>query len=363
MDPDVPTSRPFFLFAPLVLAVLLLGLAACGPGGDRTVAATVNGSDIPVSTVERRFESIAANPEFASQVEDDDGTFSSQVQASLLSGLIESEVVRQGAGEIGIEVGDAEVDARREELVEEMGGQEAFDDVVEEAGLSEEDVQDQIGDLVLRERVQERLSEDIEVTAEDVEAYYEENRQARYERAGARHILVETEAEAEDVLERLEEGEDFGDVARDVSTDTESAEGGGDLGEFGRGQMVEPFADAVFGAEVGEVVGPVQTDFGFHVIEVTSLASESFEDVAGDIEEELTEQQRGSALQDWLGGLVREAEVTVNPRFGEWDADNGRVMPSDALGDDPAGDGGEAPGGDAGDPAGDAGDPAGEADR
>jgi parvulin-like peptidyl-prolyl isomerase len=322
---------------PVVALVLALAVVACGPGGDSTVAATVNGEDIPVSTIEARFASIASNPDFASQVDEDtDGRFAAQVQASLLSGMIESQAVRQGAEAQGIDVTDADVERRITDLIEEMGGQEAFDAAVEQAALSEEEVFDQIRDLVYRERVQERLVEDVSVTDADVEEYYDSVRETRYERATARHILVETEDEARGVLGRLDSGEDFADIARDVSSDPGSAENGGDLGEFGRGQMVGAFDEAVFSSEVGEVLGPVETDFGYHVIEVTGRVSESLEDVADAIREELDDERSASAIQDWIREQLAAAEVTVNPRFGEWDAEGGRVMPGGSLSESPS---------------------------
>ena len=88
-------------------------------------------------------------------------------------------------------------------------------------------------------------------------------------RARARHILVADEQAAEDLKTQIENGADFGDMAREHSQCPSKAQGG-DLGEFGRGQMVPEFDRVVFSAEVGEVHGPVETQFGFHLIEVTS---------------------------------------------------------------------------------------------
>lgn len=82
------------------------------------------------------------------------------------------------------------------------------------------------------------------------------------------HILLETEEEANEVLALLQEGADFAELARTRSLDLAARGNGGDLGFFTRQDMVAPFADAAFAAEIGEIVGPVETDFGFHVIEV-----------------------------------------------------------------------------------------------
>ncbi len=88
-------------------------------------------------------------------------------------------------------------------------------------------------------------------------------------KATARHILVPTEAQATDLKTQIEGGTDFADAAKEHSQ-CPSGQRGGDLGEFGPGQMVKEFDEVVFSADVGKVHGPVQTQFGFHLIEITS---------------------------------------------------------------------------------------------
>ncbi len=88
-------------------------------------------------------------------------------------------------------------------------------------------------------------------------------------KASARHILVQTEAECIDLKEKISKGSDFADLAKDHSK-CPSGQKGGDLGEFGPGQMVPEFDKVVFSAEVGSVEGPVKTQFGYHLLEVTS---------------------------------------------------------------------------------------------
>ena len=84
----------------------------------------------------------------------------------------------------------------------------------------------------------------------------------------ASHILVKTEQEALSLLEEIKAGKSFADAAQEVSM-CPSGQNGGDLGYFGRGMMVKPFEDAVFDMEVGQVSEPVQTQFGWHLIQLT----------------------------------------------------------------------------------------------
>ncbi len=87
--------------------------------------------------------------------------------------------------------------------------------------------------------------------------------------ATARHILVESEAKCNELKTEIENGTDFGEVAKANSTCPSSAKGG-DLGQFGPGQMVPEFDKAVFSGDVNVVYGPIQTQFGYHLLEVTA---------------------------------------------------------------------------------------------
>ena len=329
-----------------VLAIVAL-LAACGPedAASPDAAATVNGEEVPISELRVRYDAVSENPQFQEQLEgDDSGEFQEQVQAEILTGLIRARLLAQGAEELGVELTEEDIEAKREEVVEDVGGEEAFQEVIETNNLTEETVNSQLRDLALQDLVAEELGDDLEVDDSAVQARYEET----YGTASARHILVETEEEAQAVIARLEAGEDFAAVAQEVSTDPSAAQNSGDLGEFTRGQMVPEFTEAVFGAEEGEIVGPVQTDFGYHVIEVLELdEGPPLDEVEDEIRDELLQGDRDEVVQEWLNELTQEAEITVNPRFGEWDAEEGRVVPSDPLGDEEAdgeGEGTEQPG-------------------
>jgi peptidyl-prolyl cis-trans isomerase C len=88
-------------------------------------------------------------------------------------------------------------------------------------------------------------------------------------RAKARHILVSTKEQCEELKKQIEAGSDFAEMARKHSS-CPSSKQGGNLGEFGPGEMVPEFDKVVFSAEIGKVQGPVKTQFGYHLVEVTS---------------------------------------------------------------------------------------------
>lgn len=109
----------------------------------------------------------------------------------------------------------------------------------------------------------------------------------------AAHILVADEAKAKELLAELEAGADFAELAKTNSTDTGSGAVGGDLGWFGLGMMVKPFEEAVVAAELGKVAGPVQSDFGFHLIlvkETRVAAQPTLDDIRDELATEIEQQ-------------------------------------------------------------------------
>lgn len=148
------------------------------------------------------------------------------------------------------------------------------------------------------------------VTDEALQAAYD----ARFKDAApqteynAAHILVADEAKAKELLAQLEAGADFAELAKTNSTDTGSGAVGGDLGWFGLGMMVKPFEEAVVAAEVGKVAGPVQSDFGFHLILVkeTRVAAQPTLD---DIRDELATEIEQKAIEAHVTEVTAAATV------------------------------------------------------
>lgn len=146
------------------------------------------------------------------------------------------------------------------------------------------------------------------------------------EQACARHILVKTKPEASDVVAQLAAGADFAALAAERSSDPGSGRQGGDLGCQGRGAYVPEFEAAVWDGPVGQVQGPVETQFGFHVIQVDQRGPVSFDEARSTLAEELSPQPF-APLREWLDGQLTSLPVTVDPRFGTWNPQTGVVDP------------------------------------
>mgnify|MGYP005961198873 CR=1 FL=1 len=167
---------------------------------------------------------------------------------------------------------------------------------------------------VLSQLVMQKIFKDIQITDEDAQAYYDANKEKfqKPETVSAKHILMDTEDTLETIKKDIENGViTFEDAAKENST-CPSGQKGGDLGEFGRGQMVKEFEDAAFAAEIGHVVGPVKTQFGYHLIKVEDkkdAETSVYEDVADTIKNIILQQKRNDVYGNKIAEL-KEKYVT-----------------------------------------------------
>jgi len=248
------------------------------------------------------------------------------LDTDVLEQSIDEVLIRQGAEEEGIVVTPAEVQAETERqfgfvrnppsptptpitatlpitvtptptvppmtLDEFQESYQNYLKTLEEAtGFSESDYQGLVEAELLRQKLEDVLASRVPTTGDQVHA---------------RHILVENEEIAELVLNRLEEGDDFADLAKEYSQDESNKDDGGDLGWFSRGRMVPEFEEVAFSLPVGEVSEPVQTQFGYHIILVEER------DPNHPLDEAALEQAHSQALDNWLQA---QRQIAVIERF------------------------------------------------
>lgn len=155
------------------------------------------------------------------------------------------------------------------------------------------------------------LLENVEVTEEEAKKYYEENEDkfGEGQRVKASHILVDNLDKANELYENIKNGDDFADVARKYST-CPSSRNGGDLGFFGRGQMVKEFEEKSFSMNVGDISEPVKTQFGYHLIHLTDKESKKeFEDIKEELMQTLLAQKQQEAYVNKINELRKKYNV------------------------------------------------------
>ncbi len=253
-----------------------------------------------------------------------------QVVPQLLAFGLAEAYARENGIEVSEEEVQEEVNLTKDEVAQQAGAagregspEELFQEALDQFGFEQAEFREEIQTSLLVQKVQEDAVGGVEPTEEEVSDFYEENKATQFtipERRCIRHILFteDEEAEAEDVRDRLEAGGDFEELAQENSQDPGSRERGGDLGCQPEGGFVPEFDAAAFGAQEGEIVGPIETDFGFHLIEVTDIQEEEetpLEEAAPEIEERLGQQRQITEFDAWIRDQLEERNVKYLPGY------------------------------------------------
>jgi peptidyl-prolyl cis-trans isomerase C len=305
------------LYVTLLLGVALLVLVGCDAAEP---VANVESEAKKVVTFEGGDVTQGELDEFAEQsgVPKDDPQYEAAVQ-QLMPQLVSVEIAKAYAQEHDITVSDKEVDQELAKLKEQVGdqarasgqdvsNQEAYEQALKQNNITEDQLREDIRENLPVQKVQERVAGDAEPTDEEIQNYYEKNKKAQFTtptQRCVRHILFnkDQKEEAEDVEQQLEDDGDFAKLAEENSQDPGSAANGGDLGCLGKGETVPEFEQAAFEAEQGEIVGPVQTEFGYHVLQVTDIKPEQtrpLEEVESQIRSQLAAEKQSEAFSKWI---------------------------------------------------------------
>jgi foldase protein PrsA len=237
--------------------------------------------------------------------------FLEQNGEAALDTLITKNLIAQEVKKEKVSVSQDEVDKELQKLIDSYGGQEALDQTLATSGLTMEDLEQ---DVKTNLQIEKLLESRIEITEEELKKYFDENKDsfAKTKQVKASHILVEDEATAKEVKAKLDKGEDFAELAKEYSTDTASAESGGDLGFFGEGSMVAEFEEAAFSMGIDEISAPVKSEFGYHIIKVTDkqeAAEANFEDSKEEIKDILFDEKIATEYPTWLEEKKEEYKI------------------------------------------------------
>ncbi|MGM0556574.1 MAG: peptidylprolyl isomerase [Myxococcota bacterium] len=292
--------------------------------------ATVNGESIPAEEFNIEMMRIANSGQFPKEV-------LPQFADRIVESVVDKHLIQQQIEKSDIEVSDEEVAERIERLREEYaamnqssgGGEDAtLDKMLEQMNITKAEFEDSVAESIKMERLLEKRGMEMP-GEEEAKEFYEEN-QSKFEQPAqvrARHILIKVPADApdkkwEEAFAKIQkirktavaEGTDFAELAEEKS-EGPSASRGGDLGYFGKGQMVPEFENTVFSMQKDEVSEPIKTQFGWHVIKLVDKREAGpvpFEKVEDRLNAQLKNQAIQNSMQELVAELRDDADVELH---------------------------------------------------
>lgn len=291
-----------------VLAALVL-LTACSGGSSGQTTPIVSSPTAPTFTLPTANLPVnSANVPLVAKVNGDEITLPDYQKAftrsqyetaaadmnalagSVLDDLIEQKLIEQAAKKMNIIVTDADVDHEVQSYIALAGGETGWQNWLTQNGYSSEaDFRATLPGALIAQRVSDAVTKDLNAPVLQVHA---------------RHILVRTEAEAKNVLARLQAGEDFATLAIQLSMDVTSSQQGGDLGWFTQDELLQPeVARVAFSLKPGQIAGPVTTALGYHVVQTLEFAERPIDD-----SERLANLKR-KRFEGWLAEQAQKATI------------------------------------------------------
>jgi peptidyl-prolyl cis-trans isomerase C len=321
-------TRLFWLALSIALAA-----TGCGSKGSKLpegAAATVDGQTITVPEVEKVAQNFLRQnvpPDSTAQ----GATPSEQIYNTALARLVEQKLLEKAAEKAGITVTDEQVQGRVAQLKAQVGGQEAFVDLLAKNNVTEADVvRDMRTNMLLGEYFTKTMEQNPAVSDDEISDYFDGHPESfgPQPEVHASHILLmvppgsddaakaAVKAKAEGILAKIQGGADFAQMAKDNSEDTGSGANGGDLSWFGHGAMVAPFDSAAFALEPGQVSGLVETQFGYHIIkalERRTSEGRKIEDVKEGIRSFLSQEKGQKQFRARVDSLKAAAKIQIGP--------------------------------------------------
>lgn len=282
------TKWPWLITA-LSLAALAVVLVIKLPSNSEAVA-TVNGEKI---TKEQLYEKMLEN--FGEQV---------------LDSMITEKLIDQEMAKENVKVTEEDIEKELEMIKSSFSGEDEFNSLLAQYGMTVDVLKGQLENEL---KVKKLLEKQVTIQDEEMKKYYEENKEQfnTPELVRASHILVDSQAEAEEILNDLKNGGDFSQLAMEKSKDELTKDNGGDLNYFARGDYPE-FEDATFQLNVGELSGVVKSEDGYHIIKVTDkkeATSPSFEEVKDRIYEQMLNDEIDNIYPDWMNKIYSQADI------------------------------------------------------
>lgn len=303
----------------IILLSLSLIIAGCNNNTDpNSVIALVNGEEITQGQFDNYYGMIKTG--YESQIgqkldNKQEKELIEELKQAAFDDLVLQMLVRQDAKKKNIEVSPEKVEEDLEALKNRYSDEKGYRTFLEQMGMTEEDLKEQIELENIFILLKDEVTKDVTVSDEEAKDFYEENIHYFEEAAGMEiyHILVDTEKEANDILAKLEQGEDFSQLAKEFSTCPSSKEGG-NLGIVNEDtDFVEEFKTAALKLKSGEMTKePVKTDFGYHIIKAGNYQeakTRTFEEAKDEIIYTLSLTKKSDAYYAYLQELKDNAQI------------------------------------------------------
>jgi len=311
----------------LLIVVILFKISAYAQDKPEPSAATVNGERILMSELDREMRNLLNS--YPILGERKNIAELRQARSNILENLIKQELIIQEGRKLNLVPQDKEVEVEYGKIRQRFQSEEQFQEVLKQQGLTEKKLQDNVKRRMILMKVIDTVVKPTAepVTDKDISDFYEANKE-KYkepEKVHASHILIKVETNATDqekydaekrineILQQVKSGSDFAELAKKHSQ-CPSASRGGDLGTFGRGQMIKEFEDAAFSTEVGQISNVVLTDFGYHIIKVQEKKPEKIMElsiVSDEIKRILTAEKMNTATEKWLQPLKDKSNIQI----------------------------------------------------
>jgi len=239
---------------------------------------------------------------------------------NILNQLINTELLYQQTQKEKVKISNNEINLEIDKIKDNFSSTEEFNEALKANNITLVRLKEDIKRQLMINSILEKTRNQVSISDEELLEYYNDNKESflEPEQVHARHILLETEEEANNLLLQLKEGlTDFAELAKEKSVGP-SAPSGGDLGFFTRGQMVKEFEDAAFSLEPGEISEVVQSQFGYHIIKSEEKKEEyspTFEEAKERIGNNLKNQRENEAILALTSKLREEAVIVFNYDF------------------------------------------------
>lgn len=303
--------------AVIVGVVLILGAGGAFMvlNGSEKAAATVNGVSIPESEVAAQLDIIKKQQ--AQLFKGPGGKEQEkQFRDQVVSFLVNAELIQQEAKRLGITVPEKDLDKRFNKVKKLFPDKKQFAKALGDQGLTEDGLREKIREQVITDKMMARVTKGIKAGEADKKKYYEKNKEQFKvpEQRQLRQIATKSKKDADAVLEELEGGADFAEVAKKKSADERTAKDGGDIGFVGMADLPPKIAEAIKGADVNENTGVVDAGDGrfyiFRVEGVKAAKQQTYEEVSAQIEQKLVQEAQQTKFAELIQRLTKEAKIT-----------------------------------------------------